>query len=277
MHKPTDLLDQLSQAAREQALDEKKRLDSRWDRLAAGQLSEDEHDELLGLADVSGEAYEAYQAFKPLGPAFEKRVAAAILARQQAEAEERLAPPDTEEKIAALPVPVPPAGRRGRYFGGAAVALLSMVVAFIAFRVQQIPIYNLADLQGFSKNRGAAAAGDEKIPAYADGDPLELVAEATVEPGSKLDARLFVASGGEPLRQTAVVPEIGEDGSEVRFAATLGRELKLPLGVSNLVVVIARPGEFPDRETIEKAVSSGGRPDKYWQVLVQQIEMETLP
>ena len=51
----------------------------------------------------------------------------------------------------------------------------------------------------------------------------------------------------------------------------------LPLGPSNLVVVIARPGRFPDRETIEKAVASGGRPDKYWQVLVQQIEMEKLP
>src|SRR5262245_60200152 len=49
-------------------------LDERWDRLAAGTLSEAEHEALLEEAARSDAAADAYEAFRPLGAEFQARV-----------------------------------------------------------------------------------------------------------------------------------------------------------------------------------------------------------
>src|SRR6185503_16244051 len=72
------LLRQLGQVARERAAGEPS-LDERWDRLAAGTLGAEEEAELRRLAETSDEAGMAYDAFRPLGKAFEAQVVAAIV------------------------------------------------------------------------------------------------------------------------------------------------------------------------------------------------------
>jgi RNA polymerase sigma-70 factor (ECF subfamily) len=60
-------------------------LDERWDRLAAGTLTAEEDAELRALAASSAEAREAYEAFRPLGAAFQARVVRAINAQRTTE------------------------------------------------------------------------------------------------------------------------------------------------------------------------------------------------
>ena len=60
-------------------------LDERWDRLAAGTLTAEEDAELRALAASSPEAREAYEAFRPLGAAFQARVVSAINAERTTE------------------------------------------------------------------------------------------------------------------------------------------------------------------------------------------------
>jgi hypothetical protein len=280
MYKPTDLLDQLSQAAREQAIEEKNRLDSRWDRLAAGRLSPEEHDELLGEADVSGEAYEAYQAFKPLGPAFEKQVAAAILARQQAEAEERLAAAD--EAAPALPVPVPamspPPARKAWYLGGLGSVVMAAMAAVLLYPVAPLSSYAPKKLAGIPEDRGSVAAevvgGD--TPVYYSGNVIELVAETRRKPAGKLDARLLYVGEDGRLQRSDLGPEIEQKGGLVAFSPIVGDDLELSPGTWKLVMVIARKGKFPGDRTILEAVESDGQHAKYWQILVWQIKIGSL-
>jgi hypothetical protein len=277
MDKQPDLLDQLSQAAREQALDEQNRLDPRWDRLAAGQLTEEENDELLGLADASGEAHEAYQAFKPLGPAFESRVAAAILARQQVEAEERLA----AELATAAAVPASPAqlasppARRAWYLGGLGSVLAAATVAFVVSLPAQLPSYVPEKLASISPDRGGIDL-TFGVPVYTAGNEVMLEAEARVRPGKDPDARLFYVGEDQRLQSSDLEAKIEDEGRRIRFLPILGEDLELAPGKWRLVMVVSRPGEFPGPATILEAVSAGGQPSKYWQVLVYQIEVEQL-
>ena len=75
----------LGHLAREESEAEKRRLDERWDRLAAGTLSAEEEAELRALAAASPEAARAYEAFRPLGADFQARVVEAIRAQEVAE------------------------------------------------------------------------------------------------------------------------------------------------------------------------------------------------
>src|SRR5215831_10074605 len=68
------LLRELGHLAREEKEAEQARLDERWDRLADGTLSPEEDAELRALAAASPEAREAYEAFRPLGAAFQARL-----------------------------------------------------------------------------------------------------------------------------------------------------------------------------------------------------------
>lgn len=274
MHKQPDLLDQLSQAAREQMLDEQDRLDPRWDRLAAGQLSAEEHDQLLGLADASGEAHEAYQAFKPLGPAFESRVAAAILARQQVEAKERL----VAEQAAGATAPVqlaPPAPRRAWYLAGLWSVLMAVTVAFFVSLPAQLPSYVPEKMASISPDRGGIGL-TLGVPVYTAGNEVVLEAEARIKPGKNPDARLFYVGEDQRLQGSDLEAKIEDEGRRIRFLPILGEDLELAPGKWRLVMVVSRPGEFPGPATILEAVSAGGQPSKYWQVLVYQIEVEQL-
>jgi uncharacterized protein (DUF4415 family) len=66
-------LRELAQVIREEKAD-RFRLDERWARLSSGELSEQEEAELRALAEVSLEARQAYEAFRPLGPEFQARM-----------------------------------------------------------------------------------------------------------------------------------------------------------------------------------------------------------
>lgn len=263
-----NLLDQLAQVAREETLEAKRRLDERWDRLAAGTASEAETDELLGLADASGEAHEAYQAFRPLGTGFEQQVASAILRQQaleQQELEQELAPTREATEAAA-----PSRARFGTYLYGAlsAVMAASLAVLFL-LPLRPMPHFILQELPSMQANRGPSEI-PLGAPIVADGMYLDLVAIAAFEPEILPAAQLFVARPGEPLELCASGPRIAANGT-VSFYPKIGTDLELPPGESTLVLVLGRPGALPTGDELLRAVQRGGESNKNWQVLVQPV------
>lgn len=272
MRKPTPLLDQLSQAARDEAHEEMTRLDERWDRLSAGALSETENDELLGLADASGEAHEAYQAFKPLGPAFQQKVAAAILAQQTV-----IDPEPVVEDPQPMPAAVPATGMdRRKLFFGAFASAASLVMGAVL-------LIGAADpLPGFKRKAFvlASSARGETAPVEAGGAPIfrqnteiPLIFEPETPAGDDLAARLYTLGPDARLQLTELEPSIEKNGSRIIFAPILGKNLDLAPGPWSLVVVIARPGKFPEDANLLAAVKKNEAGAKYWRVLVTPIQV----
>lgn len=287
MRKTTSLLDQLSQTARAEAQEDVNRLDQRWDRLAAGTLTEAENDELLGLADASGEAHEAYQAFKPLGPDFRRNVAAAILAQQEKEKEDSQPRSGAEDAPiranlfeipagAAPPSVAPPAPRRRSLLFGAFASAASLVVgAFLVLMVDPMSGFIREPLKAGAILRGNDPVGEDfgRTPSFHNTNVVELIFKASVPPGKNTAARLYTFGADAKLQLTSLRPAIDSDGSKVMFDPILGKDLILSPGRWELVVVISRPGKFPDDAALLEAVKSNGNAEKYWQVIVTPIEV----
>lgn len=278
MTKPTPLLDQLSQAAREEAREDMHDFDDRWDRLAAGTLGEEEKDELLGLADASGKAYEAYQAFKPLGPAFQQSIAAAIVAQQAKERDADVPAEDgfLDPAVAAAPPPKK-ATQRSLLFGGFASAASLVMGALLVFQMQNpLSTYTGERPRGGYTLRSNGPVGEEfdRIPRFENSNAVNLIFKASVPPGTNIEARLYTFGADSKLQLTPLLPAIDNDGSSVKFEPILGQDLVLSPGSWDLVVVISRPGKFPDDAALLEAVKINGRGDTYWQVLVTPIEVE---
>lgn len=264
-----NLLDQLAQIAREETLEASRRLDERWDRLAGGLASDAEIDELRGMADASGEHYEAYQAFKPLGPDFEQRVVSAIVTRLDIDRARPLAAAEAE--VAALATPPPPAtfGRKlYALYGGLGAAMVAAAL-FLLLPSGPMPHYILREPPSLQANRGLAEI-PLGAPIVADGMYLDLEAIAAFEPETLPAAQLFVAKKGLPLEPCSLEPRIGTDG-RVIFYLKIGADLELPFGESKLVLVLGRPGSLPTGEELLRAVQRGGEGTRNWQVLVQPI------
>ena len=274
MNKAPSLLERVSQVRREEELEEKTFLDERWDRLAAGKLSEAENDELLGLADASGEAHEKYQAFKPLGPSFEKNLVASIRAQQQAEREERvadlpalLAEPDPEEQRPK---------KRGAWTWafGAIAPMMAMVMALLLVPAEPFAEVTTADLVTKDEWRGVPPLPTlDGPPRYRPDDYFDLKATTDLEPGDEIEARLFVLGTDGKLRATGILPKF-KGSLEITFNIVLSGNLTLAEGRWRLVAVYARPGKFPDEKTILEAALEGARRARDWQVAVKQVIIE---
>ena len=123
-----DLLRELAEIHKEEEDEERSRLDERWDRLSAGELSPEEEAELRALAETSEEARLAYEAFRPLGPEFQARVVQKIQAQSQAEAEAAEAARKKQEprKLFYFPRPA-----RFAAWGTAAAAAAASLMIFL--------------------------------------------------------------------------------------------------------------------------------------------------
>src|SRR5262245_61837382 len=79
------ILEELARVARAESTDDSVLSDPRWELLAAGTISPEDKAALAALAESSPDAALAWQAFQPLGPAFEEGVAKAIRTQQKEE------------------------------------------------------------------------------------------------------------------------------------------------------------------------------------------------
>jgi len=227
------LLRDLAQAAREEREREMDRWDERWDRLAAGTLSAAEDAELRALAATSEEARLAYEAFRPLGPEFEARVAAAI--QEQAEASAAREVPQ--------PARVLPFRRRAGWLGGALAAAAAALLVFVLSTPARLPSYSMEVARGDQTVRGAPAAPG-KVRELHRGSTLEVTVRPQTRASGPILARWYVLRGGA-VRELSTPAEISPAGA-VRLRGTLGEDLAIGPGDWTLWVVVGRPGKLPD-------------------------------
>ena len=250
------LLRALAGEARRERQSDDDRLDERWDRLAAGELSAAEEAELARLARTAAgtaAAHEAHEAFRPLDAAFRKRVVKAL---QAAAVQPAVAPPRSGRQ---------PGRRRRGWLGAAAVAAAAAAAALVLWPAfhPPLPDYEIQVTGGEAKSRGGPAPGapprGETVYLLRPGDRLEIEARPKAAVGEPVAARWFaVRRGEEPRLLGAPRPEIAPSGA-VRFAATLGRDLDLAPGPWSLWVMVGREGDLPDAALLRSrgAVAAG--------------------
>jgi hypothetical protein len=252
-----DLLHALAGEVREERDRERARLDERWDRLAAGELSAAGEAELRALAAESAAAREAYEAFRPLGEDFRKRVVQAIQAESGAAAEPRDAPMPWDASVP-RPGRILRWDRRAAAWFGGALASAATLAASLFFLVgihPPLPVYELVKVTGGEARwrGGPATAATPQAPAaylLHPGSRLGIEARPTTPVAGPIEARWFAAREGEaPHELPAPAREVSKSGA-VRLAGTLGQDLDLDPGLWSLWVMVGRPGELPDASVL---------------------------
>jgi len=225
-------LDDLARAAREER--ETDRWDERWDRLAAGTLSAEEEAELQALAASSEEARLAYEAFRPLGPQFEARVAKAIEAIEAIQGEPQAAAAEPPARV------LPFRRRITPWLGGVLAAGVAACLVLLLSAPPPLPRYSLDVAGGDQALRGAS--GPATVRVLHPGSALEVTLRPPTRVSGRLTARWFVVRGGE-VRELAARPEFSPGGA-VHLYGTLGRDLAIEPGEWALWVVVGRPGKL---------------------------------
>jgi hypothetical protein len=222
-------LRELARVNREQEAEERSRLDERWDRLSAGELSPEEEAELRALAGSSEEAREAWEAFRPLGPDFHARVVSAVRAEQK----------PAEPSARVLPF------RRARIAGWLTAAAAAAAVLVVLLR-PPVPLPNYASpgISGGTQAMRGEETQPGKVPVFAPGDPIRVVLrpETTVSQAGNLEARCVLIHGGE-ARVLEVHTELDPGGS-VKMDGLL--DAGLEPGAWTLWAVVGRPGKLPE-------------------------------
>ena len=248
-----ELLQQLANLAREDRDEELARLDERWDRLAAGDLSAAEETALRALGVSEPLARRAWEAFRPLGADFHQRVTGEV--RRAAGAE---APP----VAAAAPAPQARVLGRGRRWSRQATGWLTAAAAAALILVvlrpgpqawSSLPAYDLQLAPGVQELRGAPVpetAG--AVPDFAPGSRFELVLRPERAVSGEVAARAFLAREGEPPAPWHVPVEVAPSGA-VRLSGVLGQDLDLAPGSWHLWLAVGRPGHLPAAEDLATA------------------------
>jgi len=279
------LLDELIRTARER--EDGESLDERWDRLAAGTLSPAEEAELAALAATSEEARRAWEAFRPLGPAFEERIAGTLMGRTTAGTAAPATSPAASPGARILPF------TRRRSLGVLAVvtalaASLALVVLLPGPEIVPLPGFEVELRGGVRTLRsGEPTSADAPLPdGVPDGVPVAAPVfapgarfELLLRPATRLDPRLEGKLGVRLFLQGEGGPELWEvpveiaPGGAVRIAGEIGRELPMPAGRHTVWIAVAPHGDLPTAEAL--AAGSGGGEGAPW--VLYSVPLEVLP
>lgn len=219
-------LEELARVANEETARERRQLDERWDRLAAGTLEPTEEAALRAEAERSEEGRAAWEAFRPLGAGFE----AQVVARLQA-----------EQTRAAAPGKVVPFRHRVPLAAGLGL-LAAGLVAFALLR----PFLNPA-LPAYSLEVSSGQRGGENHQIVI-GEIATLALQPETASRGRVEVQCFLEVPGQSPRfwsgcETHVERRAG-GVRVVRLPAEATAEL-LP---GRLRVVVGRPGRFPPAE-----------------------------
>ncbi|MBO6933428.1 MAG: twin-arginine translocation signal domain-containing protein [Deltaproteobacteria bacterium] len=235
-----ELMDALGETARE------RELDPRWEKLAAGELTDDELAELRADAGDEADALEA--AFAPLDDDDQAGFLDAILGAPSEVGE------PSSEVAEAVPVrseaPARSSGaaartgsRRGFVVGAAAIALAAGIALFVWLpqSTPELPEYAASVHGGAQTQRGAEGEAGGRFRAE---DRVELRLRPSTETSIPVHAAVFRTSGaGEPERLNLPI-DVAASGA-VRLTA-LASELLPEPGEHTLTIVVA-----PARRPIE--------------------------
>lgn len=251
------LLNALGRAARED--EAAAGLDARWDQLAAGTASAEEIAELRALAERSPEAREIFEAFRPLGPAFEARVVAAAK-RELPQPRPRLLP----FRRPAAPLWVS--------LGAASAVAASLLLFFRPLVMRPLPLYMAELSAGDQELRGSEHQPGE-LPSFSPGSLLTLRLEPEEAPDGEVEVRCcFFLRGAEVVRWRAKV-EQGAAGV-VRVRGALGKDFALSPGDWTVWVVVGRSGKIPREAELVAALRAGSVEQKSWRAESKHLRVE---
>jgi hypothetical protein len=248
-------------------------LDERWDKLAAGTLSDTEREALLEEAARSDEAAQAYEAFRPLGAEFQARVVHRLLdeAARSDQSPASEASSGAVRTAAAVPADARPAEaarvvpfrRRATRFTVVPLALaasLLLAVGVVTFMrpgaVPALPGYGLA-LEGQVTLMRGQTPPPQAAP-FAQGNHFRLVLTPATRVEGQVVARGYVLSDGEPAPLVAPAPRISDDGA-VLIEGEVGRDVQLPQGNARLLVIVGRESKLPDPRVLAEQLGAAGQ------------------
>lgn len=240
-------------------------LDERWDRLAAGTASAGEVAELEALAASSPEAREIYEAFRPLGAAFEARVVAAAQAELP--------------RPSARLLPFRHAGLR-RWAPWAALGAAAAALLLLVRPLPQAPLpdYALQLSAGDQTERGDEPTNGA-LPVFTPGSLLTLRLEPHEVPEGEVEVRCcWFLLDAEGIGDTAAVRwqatvEAGRAGI-VRVRGTVGEDFALSPGLWTMWAAIGRSGEMPREAEVVAALRGGLAEAKCWRPVAQRLRVE---
>ncbi len=259
------ILKALAETARARAADERARLDERWDRFAAGELSDEQMAELEESAARSPEGAEAFAAFRPLGDDFAARTAAAIRAERGAQAE----PIPEHHRASVLPFEKKSEKRletkrpqRMWALGlAAAAALIAAVTVGPLLRrgpSGPLPDYTAELMGGNAEVRGEVLPMAEAL-VLTTGAPFELVVRPETPTTEKLALRCFLvpADGGAARPFPACDKAERSPQGSFRVRGVVGQEIDLETGTWELWTIVGRAGALP--QTFSRTVAGGAK------------------
>lgn len=205
--------------------------DERWDRLAAGALSEEEVEALRALAEADGRP-EAAEAFAPLGDDFEARMAGLFAAAE--------APRSNV-------VPLRPS--RWKYVAGAVVGLAAAAAALLLVLLRPAPTVTLPayemSVQGGDQPMRSTEAPAAAVPVLAADSLLSI----TLRPAHRSEitprVQVWVRGPGGARRAVEAPVEVHRSGA-VTLEAPLRALVGTTPGEYELVVLVSAPGERVD-------------------------------
>jgi hypothetical protein len=260
-------LRELARVAQEEEDAGQARLDERWDRLSAGELSPDEEAELRALAAASEEGREAYEAFRPLGPEFQAGVVRALQAQiTESPAESPPVPepamPEPEKLARVLPFRGR-AVRLGAWVAAAAAVAASLFLIRPPVTLPPLPAYGPPELSGGVQEM----RGEEEGPrTFSNGDPFEVILRPETAVSGNVAVHFFLAHGAELRPWPVPAAAISSDGV-VSITGTLGRDIRIPPGAWTLRAVVGRPGKLPDAAALRAHLAQGRARAPDWVVL----------
>jgi hypothetical protein len=262
----------LADLTREEREAEAARLDERWDRLAAGELTAEEEAELRALAETSPEAREALEAFRPLGPDFEARVVDAVAAELAAQAPE----PERREPRSQPRPSRRHIGRRGGWVAAAAAAAAALVLLLRPAELPPLPTYNVKLIGGDQSSRGTQTRPFDGLPIVTQGSLIYLVASPAGQVTGPVEAQVFVAQGSEivPLELKS---RLEQRNGAVRLRGTLGREIQLPSGEQTIWLIVGRPGKIPPASEVAGELRAGRIRQKNWEAMSVRLRVPPPP
>jgi hypothetical protein len=269
-------LHELARVAHDEKQAEEDRLDGRWDRLSAGDLSAEEEEALRALAASSEEGREAYEAFRPLGPDFQARVVKAL--REQRAAPEPA--PATEPPARVLPF-----RSRVRRLGGWLTAAAAAALLILTFRgpaaLPPFPDYQAHPSGGVQTLRG----GPDELGTLVPGSRFALVLTPQTAVSGEVGVRCFLARdpGGAPAAtahpELRPLPVPGaalqkSPGGAVKIQGTVGREIVVPPGAWTLWAVVGRPRRLPDAAALRAHLARNQTRAPDWEALKVSLKAE---
>jgi hypothetical protein len=262
-------LRELAQVKRDEEAEERSRLDERWDRLSAGDLSPEEEAELRALAGTSEEAREAFEAFRPLGPEFHARVVGALTSELKDSAAAAPVEPRSRSILPFRPFRPSPARVGGWLTAAAAVAAV-----LIVFLRPPAPLPDYASPEVLGGTR--ASRGEEirpgEAPAFEPGDRIQVILrpETAASKAGMLSARCVLTRDGD-ARIVDTRTQIDPGGS-VKMEGTLGPDLQP--GAWTLWAVVGRRGKLPDPADLRALSARAGVRHDDWTALPKEIRIQ---